>query len=332
MAESEVSRLPQGEQVAYTRDVAPVVLIGSACFDIKGTITGRGVKHIYPFSSNPGRVRVSLGGTARNIAESLARLDVPVQLLTAIGADEEGRQIVERTRAAGVVIDDGALIVAPDLESGAYLALLRADGQLIVGVDDTLVARRITPRAVHRWRRVIREAALVVIDANVPPRAIRAILRRCAWYGIDVCLDPVSVALARRVAPFLARAKLITPNMREAAALAGLPVTTREEALAAARVLQERGAEIVVVTMAHGGAVYVGGDASGHVPAIETAIVDATGAGDALTAGVIFGLLNDFPPDDALALGTAMASLTMQSGETVRSDLSVEQVYQHLKL
>ena len=305
-----------------------MVLIGSACFDIIGTVG----EEVYLASSNPGRVRVSLGGTARNIAENLARLDVPVHLLTAIGDDAQGRQIVEQTRAAGVVIDDETLIVAPGWPSGAYLALLDFRGRLITGVDDTGVLRQITPRAIHRWHHLVRDAALVVVDANLRPQALRAVMRLCRRYRVEVCLDPVSVTLAGRLAPYLPDAMLITPNMREAAALSGLPVTTREEALAAARLLQDRGTNIVVITLAHGGAVYVSGDASGHLPAIETSVVDATGAGDALTAGVIFGLLNDFPLDDAIALGTAQASLTMQSDETVRSDLTIEQVYAHLKL
>ncbi len=328
MSEGEFSCLPQGAQVTYMGDLPPVVLIGSACFDVKGTVG----EQFYPSSSNPGRVRVSLGGTARNIAESLARLDVPTRLLTAVGDDAQGRQIVAQTRAAGVLIDDEALVVAPGLTSGSYLALLRDDGQLIVGVDDTGVTRRITPRHIHGCRRLIRDAALVVVDANLRPQTLRVVLRLCRRYGVGVCLDPVSVALARGLAPLLPGAALITPNMREAAALSGLPVTTREEALAAARLLQERTSGVVVVTMAHGGAVYVSAAASGHIPAIETAVVDATGAGDALTAGVIFGMLNDFPLDDAIALGTAMASLTMQSPETVRADLTLERVYAHLKL
>ncbi|CAA9574217.1 MAG: hypothetical protein AVDCRST_MAG88-2660 [uncultured Thermomicrobiales bacterium] len=327
-----MSRLPLVGQVAYSREVAPVILIGSACFDVKGSLGPEGDGGYQTASSNPGRVRVSLGGTARNIAESLARLDVPVHLLTAIGDDEQGRAIIERTRAAGVAIDDEDVIVAPGATSGAYLALLRADGQLLVGVDDTHVTHAVTPRTIHRWRRTIRAAAFVVVDANLRPGTIRAVLRLCRWYGVRACLDPVSVALARRLAPCLGDAALITPNMREAAALSGLPVTGREEALAAARALRDRGAGIVVVTLAGGGAVYVAEAASGHVPAMETAVVDATGAGDALTAGVIYGLLNDFPLDDAIVLGTAMASFTMGSSETVRSDLTLERVYDHLKL
>ena len=328
MSESEFSRLPQVRQPAYASDIAPVALIGAAFLDIKGRVR----RDHYPASSNPGSVRVSLGGTARNIAENLARLDVPACLLTALGDDEQGRQIALRTRAAGVCLDDEQLIVAPGAHSGSYLALLDADGQLLVGVDDTEVLRRITPRAVHRWHRPLRQAPLVVADANLRPQTLGVIVDLCRRYGTWLCLDPVSVALAGRIRPHLDAALLITPNMREAEALSGMPVTSRDQALAAARALQERGPEVVVITMAHGGAVYASPSASGHVPAVETEVVDATGAGDALTAGVLFGLLNDFPLDDAIALGVSMASLAMQSSETVRSDLTLEQVYQNLKL
>lgn len=328
MSEGEFSRLPAGQPFTDAPETGPVVVLGAACLDIKG----RAENHFQAGSSNAGRVRVSLGGAARNIAENLARLDMPAMLLTAVGDDDQGRQIVAHSRAAGVAIDDALLLVERHAASGSYLALLDGAGQLVAGVDDTRVVRAITPRVIHRWHRVIRDAALVVIDANLRPQTLRVVLAMCRRYGIPFCLDPVSIALAPKLVPHLAGALLITPNMAEAAVLTGLPVTRREEAFVAARALQERGVDVVVVTMAHGGAVYVSADASGHVPALETEVVDATGAGDALTAGVLFGLLNDFPLDDAIALGTSMASLTMQSSETVCSDLTVDQVYQHLKL
>lgn len=328
VSEGEFSRLPQAWQVAYTPEVAPVVCIGAACLDIKGRLAAP----LCPGSSNPGEVRLSFGGSARNIAENLARLGTPVCLLTATGNDTQGQQIVAATREAGVTLDEAAVIVAPATHSSSYLALVGADGQLVAAVDDTSALRWITPRIIHRWHRLIRGASFVVADANLTPATLRAIAGLCARYDRGLCLDPVSVALAGRLAPHLPVATLITPNMAEAELLAGLPVTTRDEAFVAARALRQRGAEIVVITMAHGGAVYASSDANGHVPAVETAVLDATGAGDALTAGVLFGILNDFPLDDAIALGTSMASLTMQSSDTVCPDLTLEQVYQHLKL
>ncbi|HET8631454.1 MAG TPA: carbohydrate kinase family protein [Thermomicrobiales bacterium] len=329
MSAGDFSRLRPASPDADGAPFAPVVHIGAACLDIKGIAA---TAELQAGTSNPGRVRFSFGGTARNIAENLARLDVPARLLTAVGDDGEGRLIVAHTRAAGVAVEDAGLLVTECAGTSAYLALLRADGRRIAGVDDTRAVRAITPRVIHRWHHLIRDASLVVADANLRPQSLRAVVALCRRYGIALCLDPVSAALTGRIAPFLADTLLITPNMLEAEILSGRPVTTREEALAAARALQERGPAVVVVTMAHGGAVYASADASGHVPAVKTEIVDATGAGDALTAGVLFGLLNDFPLDDAIALGAAMASLTMQSSETVRSDLTLEQVYQDIKL
>ena len=305
---------------------APVVLIGSACFDIRGRVHAP----FQPACANAGRVRIAPGGTARNIAENLARLDVPTRLLTAIGDDEQGRMLIGLTRAAGVLIDDDDLVIDPRRPSGSYLALFDADRRPVGAIDDTDVMRAITPRAIHRWHRTLRDAALVVVDATLRPQTIAAVAHLCRRYGVGLCLEPVSLALAPRVGARLADATLITPNMAEAAVLTGLPVTNRDEALYAALALQGRGANTVIITMSGAGAVYVSPDSSGHVPAVHAAIVDQAGAGDALTAGVIFGLLNDFALDESVKLGTAMASLTMQSPETVHPELSLERAYAHL--
>lgn len=210
--------------------------------------------------------------------------------------------------------------------------MVDADRQMIGVIDDTDVMRAITPRDIHRWHRTLRGAALVVVDATLRPQTIAAVARLCRRYGVGLCLEPVSLALAPRVGAHLADATLITPNMAEAGVLTGLRVTNRDEALYAALALQAQGANTVIITMSGAGAVYVSPDSSGHVPAMLTEVVDGAGAGDALTAGVIFGLLNDFALDEAVKLGTAMASLTMQTPETVHPELSLERAYAHLEV
>jgi pseudouridine kinase len=88
--------------------------------------------------------------------------------------------------------------------------------------------------------------------------------------------------------------------------------------------------EIVVLTQAEFGLYYATTDESGYIPAISTEIADPTGAGDALTAAVIFGLLNDIPLDESMRLGVAAASLTLRFSGAVRPDLSLEKLYDHL--
>jgi hypothetical protein len=55
--------------------------------------------------------------------------------------------------------------------------------------------------------------------------------------------------------------------------------------------------------------------------------VDTTGAGDALSATVMFGMLQGFGIAESLQLGLRAAALTLHSTETVVSDLSLDRLY-----
>jgi len=123
---------------------------------------------------------------------------------------------------------------------------------------------------------------------------------------------------------------MITPNALEAEVLCGQPVRNRDEAIVAAKRLVGLGVEIAIITLADQGVVYATSNASGHIPAVECEIVDLTGAGDALTGAVIFGLLNDFPVDEAVRLGVSAAALTLQCRETVCPELSLDSLYDKL--
>jgi pseudouridine kinase len=125
---------------------------------------------------------------------------------------------------------------------------------------------------------------------------------------------------------------MLTPNLKEAGALCGLSIARYdpETALDVAQFLLERGVKVAVVTLGRHGLAYASGSDRGLISAIRTNVQDETGAGDALTAGVIFGLLNEVPLDEALRLGVSAASLTLRSRETVVTDLSQELLYDQL--
>jgi pseudouridine kinase len=63
---------------------------------------------------------------------------------------------------------------------------------------------------------------------------------------------------------------------------------------------------------------------------LDIDVVDLTGAGDALTAAVILGLLEEMEVGEAMRLGVSSAALTIQSRETVCRDLSLEKLYDQL--
>jgi pseudouridine kinase len=125
---------------------------------------------------------------------------------------------------------------------------------------------------------------------------------------------------------------LLTANSKEAGVLTGLSfeASDRHAAMEAARSLVNRGVCIALVTLAEYGVIYATSETTGHIPAIRTRINDPTGAGDAMTAAVLFGLLNDIDLDDAVRLGVSAASLTLRHAGSVYPELSLEALYDQL--
>ncbi|MGQ9586130.1 MAG: carbohydrate kinase family protein [Anaerolineae bacterium] len=301
-----------------------VVVIGAAGLDIKG----RASHTLMPGTSAPGEIRNSVGGVARNVAENLARLGVQVVLLSAVGEDGPGRRLIAQAEECGINVRH--VIRSRDHHTGAYLTVSDETGKPFVSVDDMKIMELITPAYIYANRRWFRDASMVVLDANVPPKAMESVFKLAERYGVPVSADPTSAVLAERLKPFLPRLYMVTPNVPEAEVFCGGHITHREGAIRAARRLVRKGIRVAIITRAERGVCYATPDASGHVPALQTDIVDLTGAGDALTAGVVFGFLNGFSVDEAVRLGVSAAALTLRSRETVSPELSLERLYDQL--
>ena len=305
-----------------------VLVIGSAGLDI----VGRPRDQLRPGSSAPGQLRSSLGGVGRNVAENLARLGTEVVLITAVGDDAEGKRLLNQTAEAGV--DIGHVLSVPGQETGAYLAVLDGVGSLHLALDDMRVIEMLTPEFVRERRDLFQGAAAVILDANLPPRTIAACLALAQRAHAHVAADPASVGLAPRLTPHLKDLWLIACSEAEVEALCSsfaAPRAGRERTIDCARRLVSLGVEVAIVTTPDFGLGYAGAEGSGHVPAMQTEIVDPTGAGDALTAAVIFGLLNDIPLDEAVRLGVSAAALTLRWRGSVVPGLSLERLYDGLR-
>jgi pseudouridine kinase len=301
-----------------------IVVVGAACLDVKGRPNGE----IVAGTSNPGMVRISVGGCARNVAENLARLGLSTALLSVVCQDDFGRTIVRQTERAGVNTDH--VLVTCARHSAAYVALLGSEGHLLVGVDDTEAIEALTVEFINDHADLLSEARMVVMDACLPVETGEALLAICQAAGVPVTLEPAAYAPALRYRHLVGSFYLVTPNAVEAQALTGLPISSVAQGILAAKQMIGEGVEIAIITMADAGLVYATPDLSGHVPAIEIEVVDQTGAGDALTGTVIYALLNDIPVDEAVRLGVSAATLTLKSTDTVRQDLSLESLYAQL--
>lgn len=305
----------------------PVLVIGASGIDL----IGRPSHDLKMGASNPGYIRYSYGGVARNVAENLARLGVETILISAVGEDERGEILLDELRKAQVNVD--YVLIEPGHRTGSYLGLVGTDGNLVAGIDDMEVMSAITPRYLQKIRRVFNEASVLFVDANLSERCLASIFKHAARTDLPVAADPTSMGLANKLESYLNQIWLIAPNEAEAEMICphSVPHADVEVALSAARHLVSHGVEIAIITMAEFGVAYATTEASGHIPAVRTNILDPTGAGDALTAAVIYALLNGIPLDEAVRLGVAAATLTLRTRGTVVPDLSLEMLYDGLR-
>lgn len=309
----------------FTRDQS-ILVIGASGLDVIGQMGGE----IQAGTSNPAQIRTSYGGVARNVAENLARLSQNVNLVSMVGNDQFGNDILNYTKSTGV--DISATIITNTFPTGFYMAILDSFGRVQFAVDDMRLISELTPSYLSSVIEDNENIGMIFLDANLSEESIKAILKHAKKNDLPVCADPVTSSLAGKLKKHLPDLHLVTPNAAEAGILTGKPFnpTDRGAGVDAARMLVNTGVDIAIVTLAEFGVCYATSETNGHIPAIRTAITDPTGAGDAMTAAIIFGLNNALSVDDAVRLGVSAASLTLRTPGTVCPDLTVEKLYSQL--
>ncbi len=281
-------------------------------------------------TTTPARIRVFYGGVARNVAENLAHLGQPVSLITAVGEDALGMDILEHLQKEGV--DVAGCLRCDACNTGVYLAILSKEGERSLAMADRRNVDQLIPAFIELQSNAFQKAGILFLDANLSPPAIRTVMKLAHKFKVPVCADPASISLASRLIPYLSQLEMITPNAQEAAALVGWSdeVLDLPKTMVAARRLVELGVKTALITMGEKGVCYASAETNGHIPSILTNVVDPTGAGDSLTSVVIYAYLNGISIDDGIRLGVSAASLTLREYGPINPNLSMETIYENL--
>ena len=296
-----------------------VTVVGGANMDIVAQTQGEGLKG----DSKPGQIHCSPGGVARNVAENLARLGHATRLISGVGDDAFGRSLRSATDAAGV--DVAQIHVVPDERTATYLSVHGADGEMIMAVNDMAILDRFTPEWLQAHVALIRGAAGLVLDCNLTAASLAWLIAQAG--DVPVMVDGVSVQKCQRLRGLLAGLHTLKVNHLEAQALSGLPAQSTEEAQAAALALHRLGVRNVVVSRGALGVCWC--DEAGVLGARDAAtmrVVNSSGAGDALFAGLVHARLTGLTLAEAVPFAMACAELTLGSPFANHPHLSVSAV------
>ncbi|MHA6323753.1 PfkB family carbohydrate kinase [Roseivivax sp. CAU 1753] len=264
---------------------APDILcIGSVLWDV----IGRSPSHLEKGSDVPGRIIRLPGGVALNIAMTLARFGMRPALLSAVGRDAEGDELIRQ--CAGLGIETAHVYRSDDLPTDRYMAVEGANG-LIAAIADAHSLEAAGGKILRPVREgplgsaVTPYTGLIALDGNLTEQLLEEIAQDARLAAADLRVAPASPGKAERLLPFLRAGRgTLYVNLEEAGLLCHCEFADAE---AAAVGLLARGAARALVTDGGRLAADATADAVLTRSPKQVLVTRVTGAGDTFMAAHI---------------------------------------------
>lgn len=279
-----------------------VVVLGSANTDLTVSVQRLPSRHETVLG---GEFRVSFGGKGANQALAARLAGARVTFFSRIGTDTYGNLLFDHLAAKG--LDREGLLRDSGSPAGVALVVVDREGNNQIAVAPGSNAR-FRVQDLHGLEHLFRRGAVCLAQLEIPLETVQYGLQTAKSQGLVTVLDPAPCReLPREV---LEQVDVLTPNEREAGELAGMEVASPQDALEAARILRQRGAGAVVVTLGPQGAVLDMRDRRDRIPAFEVQAVDSVAAGDAFAGALAAGLARSWSWPEALRFAAAAAALS----------------------
>ena len=292
-----------------------IVIIGSANMDV----TGYSNVSLKYSDSNPGKIKYTPGGVGRNIAQNISLLKKPSWLLSVVGDDFHGHSLLMQTAQSGVHVDKCQIIHGEGTSS--YLSLLDNTGEMLVAINDMSINEHITPVFLSQHHDFICNSAAIVVDCNISEVALSWLMKNTGLTPIFV--DPVSTWKCVKISQHLGRIHTLKPNRIEAETLSGIVLSGTDDVARLADWFHQHGLQRLVLSMGADGVYYSEKDGErGWSAPLKTQVVNVTGAGDAMMAGLVCCWLDGFSFSQTVKFAQGCSSLALSSEFTNNPELS----------
>ncbi|GAB6051437.1 PfkB family carbohydrate kinase [Magnetospira thiophila] len=261
----------------------PILVVGSVAVDEVVYLQ----ESLRPGSHNAGRDGgARIGGGAANTALALARAGDAVSVVSAVGNDAAGAQLLDQLAGAGV---DLSLVDRQAGETTRSLVMLDAQGERTI----VNLARAPVPFPEDLANRPA--AAFYVRSAD--PRLTDIIRQRAQSCPVLAHVPPVQAGF--RPAPLLVASE------------SDLGADFLADPWAAGRVIAGAALRWMILTRGARGATAYDGTRVLAVPAPDVMVVDSTGAGDVFAAGLLHGLTRGWDMERCLEAAVAWGSASI---------------------
>lgn len=334
---------------------SPIVVIGGSVLDrcvtvLDDEITLNGKIH-------EGKITESAGGVGRNIFEALSKLskfsaqhNPPPAFISAVG-DDQSAQIMEASLSENA--SNAQFLRFPDERTAQCIVVFDNKGECRTLIGDMGIHGKLTPSVIDQQRNLIERAPLIVIDANLPMDTMEAIFEIAHNKKIPVFFEPTDHDCSKK--PFQTKnwkdaINFISPNLSELQVIAehlGADVQenngTVEEV---ARLAKFVAAQVpnVIVTLGGSGLIIANRNTAEeslmneskpsnreivarHYPALKCCdLINVSGAGDCLAAGIIAAMLKGKSEEIAVNVGIHSSHCALKSQSAIPECFNLQDI------
>lgn len=303
-----------------------VAVTGSMAFDYIMSFPDEFSRHILPdqidklsVSFLVDSMRRERGGTAGNIAYSLALLDQPALLMATVGQDAP--EYIAGLEARGVDVS-GVLHIPNEFTASFFVSTDQTNNQIALFYTGAMARAGRISFADHDYPAI----KLAIISPN-DPWAMVKYAQECHDLRVPYIYDP-SQQIPRLEAEDLVKgiegAKVLMVNEYE------FEMIKNKTGLSDDAIKNK--AETVIITQGEKGSlIYSEGREIIIPPALPSRIAEPTGAGDAYRAGIICGMMRGYPWEVTGRLGSVIAIYVLEQHGTQRHTFTRRQLANHYR-
>ena len=246
----------------------------------------------------------TFGGKGANQAVGAAKSGGKVTFINCVGDDAYVPLMLANFEAVG--IDTQYIFKDQNISSGHALVMIGDEGNNYLSVAPGS-NYNLTPERIDEVSHLFEEAAMVLLQCEIPENTIQHVIDLCAAKHIKIMWN---FAPARKFdLKYLSKTDIIIANETEAEFLSGIKITDKESAHKAANVCLEKGVKQVVITLGKGGSLAVSSEGSHFAPIYIVEAVDTTAAGGVYCGSLATALVENKSMSEAMNFASAASAL-----------------------
>ena len=260
-------------------------------------------------------------GGAGNVAASLQALGAEVLVVSVIGEDETGRELLAQLESLGINTEG---VIADRNRPTIRKTRVVAHSQQVVRIDEEDRGKlndAIGQQMAEEALRGLDDAhALLISDydkGTVTQTSVAPAIEKALANGRIVAVDakPQNFPLFHGIT-------LISPNQAEAGLATGIQIVDQDSLAQAGKTLLEQlAARSVLITRGeHGMSLFCQDGRTAHIPAVASEVYDVTGAGDTVIACATLALAAGAEEEEAAHLSNYAAAVVVKKVGTATAN------------